>query len=134
GGPSCAPESLSLAAGRARDMNVWLTPSEDALSTDLSPGTSEYFSGRIYDGVSLGRLTDYSIRLEYFDRVIPGTVDENGRYFVGPLLSDADYSIVVVAEGYRSFLSHNERVAKTAQPSLESLYYDAFLYPEQVST
>jgi hypothetical protein len=134
GGPAFEPESMSLAAGRAADMNVWLTPSADTLSTDLAPGTSEYFTGRIYDGVSLGRLKDYSIRLEYFDRVIPGTVDDNGRYFVGPLLANADYSIVVVAEGYRSFLSHNERVAKTSQQSLQSLYYDAFLYPEQVST
>jgi len=134
GGPAFEPESLSIAAGRAADMNVWLSPSEDALSTDLAPGTSEYFTGRIYDGVSLSRLKDYSIRLEYFDRVIPGTVDDNGRYFVGPLLANADYSIVVVSEGYRSFLSHNERVAKTAEQSLQSLYYDAFLYPEQVST
>jgi len=134
GGPAFEPESLSIAAGRAADMNVWLSPSADSLSTDLVPGTAEYFTGRIYDGVSLSRLKDYSIRLEYFDRVIPGTVDTNGRYFVGPLLADADYSIVVVSEGYRSFLSHNERVARTAEQSLQSLYYDAFLYPEQVST
>ena len=134
GGPSFEPESMSFAAGRAADMDVWLSPSPTALSTDLAQGTSEYFTGRIYDGVSLDRLKDYSVRLEYFDRVIPGTVDDNGRYFVGPLLADADYSIVVVAEGYRSFLSHNERIAKTTEESLQSLYYDAFLYPEQVST
>jgi hypothetical protein len=134
GGPAFEPESLSLAAGRAADMNVWLTPSDDALSTDLAPGTAEYFSGRIYDGVSLDRLTDYSIRLEYFDRVIPGTVDDNGRYFVGPLLANADYSVVVEAEGFRSFLSHNERIAAGSEESLQSLYYDAFLYPEGLST
>lgn len=134
GGPAFEPESMSLAAGRASDMDVWLTPSTSTLSTDLASGTSEYFTGRIYDGVSLGRLKDYSIRLEYFDRVIPGTVDDNGRYFVGPLLANADYSIVVVAEGYRSFLSHNERISQTSEQSLQSFYYDAFLYPEQVST
>jgi hypothetical protein len=134
GGPAFEPESLSLAAGRASDMAVWLSPSTHALSTDLAAQTSEYFTGRIYDGVSMSRLTEYSIRLEYFDRVIPGTVDDNGRYFIGPLLANADYSIVVEAEGYRSFLSHNERIASTADPSLQSLYFDAFLYPQQVST
>src|SRR4029077_15635282 len=111
-------------------MNVWLTPTENALRTHLSPGTSEYFSGRIYDGVSLSRLTDYSIQLEYFDRVIPGTVDSNGRYFVGPLVPNADYSIGVFSGGYRSFLSHNERISASSDDSLKSLYYDAFMYPQ----
>ena len=134
GGPAFEPQSMQLAAARAGDMSVWLTPMGDGLETDLSTGTSEYFSGRIYDGVSLSRLTSYTIRLEYFDRVIPGSVDANGRYFVGPLLANADYSVVVEAEGYRSFLSHNERIDASADDSLMSLYYDAFLYPEGVST
>lgn len=135
GGPAFEPESLSLAAGRAADLSVWLTPSPTtSVTTDLSAGTAQYFSGRIYDGVSLDRLTNYSIRLEYFDRTIPGTVDANGRYFVGPLLANADYSIVVEAEGYRSFLSHNERIDATTEKSLRSLYYDAFMYPVNVTT
>lgn len=135
GGPAFEPETLSLAAGRASDLSVWLTPSPaTSVSTDLSSGTAEYFSGRIYDGVSMQRLTGYSIRLEYFDRIIPGTVDANGRYFVGPLLANADYSIVVEAEGYRSFLSHNERIDAAADGSLRSLYYDAFLYPVNITT
>jgi hypothetical protein len=134
GGPAFEPQSMQLAAARAGDMSVWLTPMGDGLETDLVTGTSEYFSGRIYDGVSLTRLTSYTIRLEYFDRVIPGSVDANGRYFVGPLLANADYSVVVEAEGYRSFLSHNERIDPSADDSLMSLYYDAFLYPEGVST
>lgn len=134
GGPAFEPENMQLAAARAGDMSVWLTPMGTGLGTDLATGTSEYFSGRIYDGVSLTRLTGYTIRLEYFDRVIPGSVDANGRYFVGPLLANADYSVVVEAEGYRSFLSHNERIDSTADDSLMSLYYDAFLYPEGVST
>lgn len=134
GGPQFEPESLTLAAGRAADLSVWLTPSPEAGGTDLSLGTSQYFSGRIYDGVSLSRLTGYRVRLEYFDRSIPGTVDTSGRYFVGPLLANADYSIIVEAEGYRSFLSHNERIADDPDEPVSSLYYDAFLYPESVPT
>lgn len=134
GGPAFEPESMQLAASRAGDMSVWLTPMGEGPGTDLASGTSEYFSGRIYDGVSLTRLTGYTIRLEYFDRIIPGTVDANGRYFVGPLLANADYSVVVEAEGYRSFLSHNERIDSATGDSLMSLYYDAFLYPEGVTT
>ncbi len=134
GGPRFEPESLLLAAGRATDLDVWLTPSASNVGTDLPLDTARYFSGRIYDGVSLGRLTDYGIRLEYFDRSIPGTVDASGRYFVGPLLANADYSIVVEAEGYRSFLSHNERIADDSDDAMSSLYFDAFLYPEGVAT
>jgi len=133
GGPAFEPESMMLAAGRAQNMSVWLTPSDTTVSTELASGTAEYFSGRIYDGVSLGRLNSYSIRLEYFDRVIPGSVDGSGRYFVGPLLPNADYSIVVEAEGYRSFLSHNEHISAAPELSLMSYYYDAFLYPSAVN-
>lgn len=134
GGPAFEPESLRVVAGRAADMSVWLTPNGEGISTDLDGSTAQYYSGRIYDGVSLSRLTDYTIRLEYFDRAIEGTVDDAGRYFVGPLLANADYSIVVEAEGYRSFLSHNERIENASAASLMSLYYDAFLYPAAVST
>ena len=134
GGPAFEPESMQLAAARASDLSVWLTPVREGLATDLAPGTSQYFSGRIYDGVSLARLTNYTIRLEYFDRVIQGSVDASGRYFVGPLLANADYSVVVEADGYRSFLSHNERIDGSADDALTSLYYDAFLYPDGVST
>lgn len=134
GGPQFEPESMMLAASRAADMSVWLTPHADTAGTDLPLDTARYFSGRIYDGVSLSRLTNYSIRLEYFDRAINGVVDATGRYFVGPLLASADYSIVVEAEGYRSFLSHNERLADDPNDPLSSLYYDAFLYPEGVPT
>jgi hypothetical protein len=134
GGPRFEPESLFLSAGRATDLDVWLTPSAGNVGTDLPLDTARYFSGRIYDGVSLSRLTDYAIRLEYFDRSIPGTVDATGRYFVGPLLANADYSIVVESEGYRSFLSHNERIEDDADEAMSSLYFDAFLYPEGVAT
>lgn len=134
GGPAFEPANLEISAGRAVDTSVWLTPSQDVLETELSQTTAEYFSGRVYDGVSLARLTNYSIRLEYYDRVIPGAVDGNGRYFVGPLLPNADYSVVVEADGYRSFLSHNERIDDEAEAPLMSYYYDAFLYPENVST
>lgn len=135
GGPAFEPESFSLSAGRAADLSVWLTPSpKTSVGTDLTGDTAQYFSGRIYDGVSMQRLTNYSIRLEYFDRSIPGTVDANGRYFVGPLLANADYTIAVEAEGYRSFLSHNERISAGPEKSLRSLYYDAFLYPANVTT
>jgi len=134
GGPQFEPESLLLTASRAADLSVWLTPSAENVGTGLAPDTARYFTGRIYDGVSLGRLTSYSIVLEYFDRSISGSVDASGRYFVGPLLAHADYSIVVQAEGYRSFLSHNERLADDPSEPLSSLYYDAFLYPQGVPT
>ncbi|HWO11990.1 MAG TPA: hypothetical protein VNN80_20995, partial [Polyangiaceae bacterium] len=133
GGPAFEPQSVQIAAGRASDMSVWLTPSPDSFSTELPDGFARYYSGRIYDGVSLQRLTNYSMQLEYFDRVIPATVDANGRYFVGPLLADADYSVVIQAEGFRSFLSHNERLSASGD-TLLSLYYDAFLYPDGIAS
>ena len=50
------------------------------------------------------------MRLEYFDRTLEATVDAEGRFVVGPLLANADYTVAVEAEGFRSFLSHNVKV------------------------
>ena len=41
-----------------------------------------YFSGRVYDGVSGQRLTNYQLQLEYLDLRIDGQVSSDGRYFV----------------------------------------------------
>lgn len=137
GGSSFAPASFLLTAVRGDEVKVWLNRADEGGTGGVLPaGAEQYFTGRIYNGVTLERIVDYAIRLEYFDRVITGTVDATGRYVVGPLLPQADYTIVVEAEGYRSFLSHNKRItgSNASEPSLTSLYYDAFLYPDDVPT
>jgi hypothetical protein len=100
--------------------------------TQLPHANQRYFTGRIYNGVTLERLTKYEMRLEYFDRVLNAVVDADGRYVVGPLLANADYTIAVKAEGFRSFLSHNAKVAIAPSEAISSLYYDAFVYPDAV--
>jgi hypothetical protein len=77
-------------------------------------------------------MSGYKLTLEYFDRTMEATVDSEGRYVVGPLLANADYTITVEADGYRSFLSHNAKIATTPTAMVSSLYYDAFMYPEGV--
>jgi hypothetical protein len=79
-----------------------------ALLVGCSPSyTDYYFDGRVYNGVDGNRLVDYDIQLQFLDREIDGTVDDNGRYFLGPLTPFNDYTIAIEANGYRSFLSHN---------------------------
>lgn len=90
-----------------------------------------WFTGRVYDGATGARLTNYSVRLQYRDITEEGEVDSAGRYVVGPLLPYADYSVEVTAPGYRTFLSHNEFRAPAPSPS-ESLYFDAYVFPNSV--
>lgn len=136
GGSVFTPARFLITAVRGEEIRVSLQKATNASGGGAVAGNDEqYFTGRVYDGVSQARLTDYAIRLEYFDRVIEGTVNEQGRYVVGPLLPNADYSIVIEAKGFRSFLSHNKRFASTdAGAPQTSFYYDAFLYPEALQT
>ncbi|HSC87369.1 MAG TPA: hypothetical protein VLC09_08880 [Polyangiaceae bacterium] len=105
-----------------------------------------YFSGYVYDGVSAAPLKDYKLTLTYDGVVVPGegaggaadgatsleaTVDANGRYHVGPLKPQSDFSISIEAEGYRTFNSHNEQrfglPGGVERQSTE--IYEAYLFP-----
>ena len=90
--------------------------------------TTRQFVGRVYNGVTLERLTEYQISLEFADQIIEGQVDANGRYVLGDLSSGADYTIAIRAQGFRSFLSHNPLIASDSGGHI-SYYYDAFVYP-----
>ena len=116
----------------AGDIEIVIETAGTPFSNQLPQNVQQYFTGRIYDGVSLARLTNYTMRLEYFDRVLDATVDADGRYVVGPLLPNADFTIVVDSEGYRNFLSHNQKLPISGSGSVSALYYDAFMYPENV--
>jgi hypothetical protein len=132
-GPDFTPVTFMLTPVKANDVSV-VIPTTAKYPTQLPQTTQQYFTGRLYNGVSLERLNDYKMRLEYFDRVLEGTVDAEGRFVVGPLLANADYTISVEKEGFRSFLSHNAKVAASASTTVSSLYYDAFLYPMGTKT
>lgn len=89
-----------------------------ALSAVVGCGTSKhesgdndvYFNGYVYDGVTGARLTDYEITVRYRNKTIKGTVDETGRYTIGPFTTWQDFTVEIVAANYRTFLSHNSRV------------------------
>lgn len=130
-GPDFTPVTFQLTPVKSNDISV-VIPTTAKFPNQLPQQTQQYFSGRIYNGATLEALQNYKISLEYFDRMLEGTVDAEGRYVVGPLLANADYTITVEAEGFRSFLSHNAKLATSATSQLSSLYYDAFLYPEGV--
>jgi hypothetical protein len=107
-----------------------------ASGTVAAPGCSDqrqyYFVGRIYDGVTGARLNKYQIELQYLDRRVKGTVDTDGRYFLGPLGPYQDYTIAILADGYRSFLSHNAMLPDSSPKVDQSQYFDAYLYPVSV--
>lgn len=132
-GPDFSAVSFLLTPVKDNDISV-VIPTTAKYPTQLPQTTQQYFTGRIYDGVTQERLSNYTMRLEYFDRVLEATVDADGRFVVGPLLANADYTISVEKEGYRSFLSHNAKVNAAASSTVSSLYYDAFLYPLAVQT
>lgn len=132
-GPDFTAVTFPLTPVKANDISI-VVPTTARFATQLPQQTQQYFTGRIYNGVSLDRLTDYKVTLQYFDRTLEGSVDADGRYVVGPLLANADYTISVEADGYRDFLSHNAKLAVGGSSQVSSLYYDAFLYPEGVET
>jgi len=97
------------------------------------------FVGYVYDGALGSRLTSYTIEAMTRDAIIEGTVSEDGRYLVGDISVWDDFTIVITASGYRSFVSHNAQVG--VPPELDgsddigdlytsqTLHYDAYLFP-----
>jgi hypothetical protein len=131
-GPDFTTASFPLTPVMADDIEVVMETTGSPFSNQLPQDTQQYFTGRVYDGVSMDRMTNYTMRLEYFDRVLEATIDEEGRYVVGPLLTNADYTIAIESEGYRSFLSHNQKLPISGRSSVSAMYYDAFVYPDDV--
>jgi hypothetical protein len=132
-GPDFSTVSFLLTPVKENDISI-VIPTTAKYPTQLPQTTQQYFTGRIYDGVSLERLSSYRLRIEYFDRAMDATVGADGRFVVGPLLANADYTISVEKDGFRSFLSHNAKVNAASISTVSSLYYDAFLYPTSVRT
>ncbi|MBJ94415.1 MAG: hypothetical protein CMP23_08030 [Rickettsiales bacterium] len=95
-----------------------------------SPLGSFNFTGRVYDGASGNRLMDYSIRAEYWRESIAGQVDGSGRYTLGSIPEGQDFTVVIEAEGYRSFMAHTALFEDATPERTESLYFDAYLFPE----
>jgi hypothetical protein len=87
-----------------------------------------FFTGFVYDGAVGGRLTNYTLELEYYDRVLKGSVNAEGRYNVGPLLPRVDYTIRISSGEHRSFLSHNAFVDVKSY----SQHWDGYLFPSNV--
>jgi hypothetical protein len=129
-GPDFSGLNFLLTAARDSEVEVVMQTTR-SFPTQLPDGNQRYFTGRIYNGVTLERVMSYEMKLEYFDRVLTAKVDGDGRFIVGPVLPNADYTVIVKAEGYRSFLSHNSKFSVSGS-GLSSWYYDAFLYPSSV--
>jgi hypothetical protein len=129
-GPDFSGLNFLLTAARDSEVEVVMQTTR-SFPTQLPDGNQRYFTGRIYNGVTLERVMSYEMKLEYFDRVLTAKVDGDGRFIVGPVLPNADYTVIVKADGYRSFLSHNSKFSVSGS-GLSSWYYDAFLYPSSV--
>ncbi len=115
-----------------------------AVATAGCDNTWTTFTGRVYDGASGARLTDYKLFLEYAGRIRRASVDRNGRYRVGELAPNHDFTIAITAEGYRSFLSHNPALPPNLDCHLPregicpgetdnaSRYFDAYVFPSNL--
>ncbi len=94
-----------------------------------------YFEGWVYDGVTNQRVVDYTMTLSYWNTVRQAEVDATtGRYMVGPLKPDSDYTIEIVANGYREFYSSNtlQNGLPVANDNIQSQLFEAFLFPTNV--
>jgi hypothetical protein len=107
-------------------VNAFFGCSASDFQAEKINGEAMYFSGYVYDGVIGNRIMSYDISMSFSDKVINGSVDENGRYFIGPLQAKNDYSIFIVSEGYRAFESHNQHWNEMTE---NTLHYDAYLFP-----
>jgi len=106
--------------------------SSDADNNVSAVGDDYYFNGMVYDGATGARVTNYAISLLYFDRTYAGKVDANGRYFLGPLRPNYDYTIAIQNDDYRSFLAHNAFRPIAPPGGGESLFYDAYVFPKNL--
>lgn len=96
------------------------------------------FVGNVYDGETGGRLLAYNIEALVGDTPTAGAVDEDGRYLVGPIGAWDDFTIVIAADGYRAFRSHNARIGLPPELSgsddiadintHQTLHFDAYLF------
>lgn len=128
---------------KARTLALLALTLSGGLTACSNPETDYYFAGRVYNGVDGSRLVDYDIQLQFLDRELDGTVDGDGRYFVGPLTPFNDYTVAIKADGFRSFLSHNlmkvdDELTMNNDPKDDdqhpdqSQYFDAYLFPIDV--
>ncbi len=104
------------------------------------------FVGFVYDGASRERLTNYTMRAEVGSDTEKADIDEEtGRYVLKGISAYADYSIIIEAEGYRPFASHNSMIGVPRDLSGEAgegilekdltqtLFIDSFLFPTAIS-
>ncbi|HCP45379.1 MAG TPA: hypothetical protein DIU15_05025 [Deltaproteobacteria bacterium] len=93
------------------------------------------YVGRVYDGASGDRIDGYTIFAEFWKTSIEGTVDEEtGRYTLGKVPEDTDFTIMIDKNGYRSFMAHTAMFqggdCDDCPDETKTYYYDAYLYPE----
>lgn len=94
------------------------------------------FVGFVFDGATGARLDGYAISALAAVTDYDGTVDADGRYQLGNLSVWEDFTIIIEADGYRAFQSHNARVGLPPNsegiatiPTHQTLHYDAYLFP-----
>lgn len=100
---------------------------------DGSADGQYWFSGYVFDGATGALLIDYDLRLRWLNTTVTATVDETGRYVVGPLSQSQDYSVEIEAEGYRYFRSDNPMLIDLPEDFADGkagFIYQAYLFPE----
>src|SRR5688572_18307898 len=76
-----------------------------------------YFTGWAYDGVSNRRLEEgeYRLFLTYGKETVPGSISDDGRFWVGPVEPFHDYYVTIDADGYRSFYAAESFLTSAAR-------------------
>ena len=100
------------------------------------------FTGQVYDGASGQRVNDYEIQLLVGDTFTVGTFNEStpGRFLLGPTDALDDYTVNIIATGYRDFWSHNAFVNpppggfSATVDSHQFRHFDAYVFPTDLET
>ena len=108
-----------------------------ACSLDRTVAVSEagyYFQGYIYDGVTNERIDDYAMTVEYFNTEVDATVDDDGRFLIGPIEPFQDYTVTVDADGYREFFASESFFVGEARGrnATQTQVFEAFLFPDDL--
>lgn len=124
--------------------------SVERTATEADGVEGYYFTGFAYDGVSGAKLTGYTLELTFdapvelggeggavgSTRKLKASVDGEGRYRVGPLKPQSDFTVTIEAAGYRSFTSHNAMrdYLPNSEQAQSTEIFEAYLFPTEIKS
>ena len=126
-----------LAAGCADAESIAPPPAPPAVAHTVG------FTGFMFDGATGTRIDSYTLSVQAGAELLDGEVAE-GRYMAGPVSAWDDFTVGIVADGFRPFRSHNAQIGVPDElagsddiadiGSHQTLHFDAYLFPSNLAS